>query len=131
MTSSCLPDTLRDGAQLDELLSEPSEGAIAAMRRLEGDLMILGVGGKMGPSLARMARRASEAADVPRRILGVSRFSSGDLEAQLPGQGESKHGGAILLSEERSHQPPRHSERPIHGGREGSHRRARSRSPGL
>jgi nucleoside-diphosphate-sugar epimerase len=78
-----LPDILRDAAHLDELLSEPSEGAVETMRRLEGDLLILGVGGKMGPSLARMAKRASEAAGVRRRVMGVSRFSSGGLREQL------------------------------------------------
>jgi nucleoside-diphosphate-sugar epimerase len=100
MTSSSLPDTIRDGAQLDELLSEPSEGAIASMGRLEGDLMILGVGGKMGPSLARMARRASEAAGVSRRILGVSRFSSGNLEAQLNDYGVETLKCDLLSEEE-------------------------------
>ena len=57
------------------------------MRRLEGDLILLGVGGKMGPTLARMARRASDAAGVSRRIIGVSRFSSGGLEPSLQSHG--------------------------------------------
>jgi nucleoside-diphosphate-sugar epimerase len=73
--------------ELEDRLSEPTESAIAALGRLDGDLMLLGVGGKMGPTLARMARRASEAAGVRRRILGVSRFSSGPLEAQLKSHG--------------------------------------------
>src|SRR5207244_7627332 len=67
----------------DDLLSEPSPGAIEALSRLEGDLILLGVGGKMGPTLARMARRASDAAGTRRRIIGASRFSSGPLEGQL------------------------------------------------
>ncbi len=50
---------------------------------LEGDLIVLGVAGKMGPSLARMAKRASDLAGVPRRILGVARFSSAGVEADL------------------------------------------------
>jgi NAD dependent epimerase/dehydratase family len=61
--------------ELEERLSDPSRGAIEALGRLDGDLMVLGVGGKMGPSLARMARRASERAGKPRRIIGVSRFT--------------------------------------------------------
>lgn len=77
------PATIAGLDQLEDLLSEPSEGAIETLARLEGDLIVLGVGGKMGPSLARMARRASAAAGVLRRIIGVSRFSSGSLEAQL------------------------------------------------
>jgi nucleoside-diphosphate-sugar epimerase len=62
--------------QLEDMLSAPSPGVIETMRRLEGDILILGVGGKMGPTLARMARRASDIAGVKRRIIGVSRFSS-------------------------------------------------------
>jgi nucleoside-diphosphate-sugar epimerase len=61
--------------ELEERLRDPSPGAIEALGRLDGDLMVLGVGGKMGPSLARMARRASEMAGKPRRIIGVSRFT--------------------------------------------------------
>ena len=80
-----MPTAVRDGDHLDELLSEPSEGVVETMRRMQGDLLVLGVGGKMGPSLARMARRASAAAGVQRRIIAVSRFSSCGLEAQLNG----------------------------------------------
>lgn len=86
MTQPSLPATLRDGAHLDELLSEPNEGVVETMRGMLGDLILLGVGGKMGPSLARMARRASAAARISRRIIAVSRFqgaSGGGLEAQL------------------------------------------------
>jgi nucleoside-diphosphate-sugar epimerase len=79
--------TIRDVDHLEELLSEPSAGAIDSMRRLSGDLVLLGVGGKMGPTLARMARRASDAAGVKRRIIGVSRFSGDGLERQLQSQG--------------------------------------------
>ena len=57
------------------------------MSRLEGDLMVLGVGGKIGPSLARMARRADEEAGIRRRIIGVARFSSPGLREWLEGWG--------------------------------------------
>jgi nucleoside-diphosphate-sugar epimerase len=73
--------------QLEDLLSEPTEAVIDTMRRLDGDLLVLGVGGKMGPTLARMARRASDAAGVRRQIIGVSRFSAGPLEGQLQAHG--------------------------------------------
>src|SRR5262245_46289323 len=63
---------------LEEWLSEPTEPVVELMRRLQGDLILLGAAGKIGPSLARMARRASNLAGVRRRIIGVSRFS--DLE---------------------------------------------------
>lgn len=82
-----LPATIRDGAHLDELLSEPTEGVLQTFRHLEGDLMILGVGGKMGPSLARMARRAADAVGQTRRILGVSRFSTPGLRELLERDG--------------------------------------------
>src|SRR5436190_23822240 len=56
------PTAIADDTALDELLSAPSPAAIDVMGQLEGDLIVLGVAGKMGPTLARMARRASDAA---------------------------------------------------------------------
>jgi nucleoside-diphosphate-sugar epimerase len=73
-------ETINSIDQLDDLLSEPSRGAIEALGRLEGDLLLLGVGGKMGPTLAKMAVRASQAAGIKRRVYGVARFTN----AQLP-----------------------------------------------
>lgn len=72
--------------QLEDVLSAPNQADVEAMRDMQGDLLILGISGKMGPSLARRARRASEAAGVQRRVIGVARFttpgSREDLEAQ-------------------------------------------------
>jgi nucleoside-diphosphate-sugar epimerase len=82
-----LPDNIQDEPQLEELLSRPSDHAVAAMKAMRGDLIILGVGGKMGPTLARMARRASDAAGARRRVIGVARFSDSRLPAQLAAQG--------------------------------------------
>lgn len=79
--------SIRDVAELEALLSEPTESAVRCLGQLDGDILILGVGGKMGPALARMAKRASEAAAVQRRIVGVSRFSSRALESQLQSWG--------------------------------------------
>src|SRR5688572_20669723 len=76
-------ERIRDLDHLEELLSDPSEGVIDTMSRLQGDIIVLGVGGKMGPSLARMAKRASDMAGVKRRVIGVSRFSSPQLPNQL------------------------------------------------
>jgi nucleoside-diphosphate-sugar epimerase len=73
--------------QLEDLLSLPSERDVAAMRSLEGDLLILGVGGKMGPSLARRARRAIDLAGVNKRVIGVARFSTGGLARELESAG--------------------------------------------
>jgi dTDP-4-dehydrorhamnose reductase len=60
-------------ADLEDTLSRPCERDIEFLRRLEGDIMILGAGGKMGPSLARLCRRATDAAGKERRIIAVSR----------------------------------------------------------
>ena len=76
-------NTIRDEAHLEELLSEPTDGVVRAMKELAGDIVVLGAAGKMGPTLARMAKRASDAAGVKRRIIGVSRFSSSALESRL------------------------------------------------
>jgi nucleoside-diphosphate-sugar epimerase len=63
--------------QLEDLLSEPSEADARAMAEMPGDLLILGVAGKMGPSLAKRARRACERAKVSKRIIGIARFTGG------------------------------------------------------
>ena len=52
-------------------MTRPSAELAADLARVPGDLMVLGVGGKMGPTLARMAKRA----DPARRVIGVARFS--------------------------------------------------------
>ena len=73
--------------QLEDLLSEPTPSVVEILRRLDGDIMLLGAGGKMGPTLARMARRASDAAGINRRVIAASRFSSADLTQQLHARG--------------------------------------------
>src|SRR3981081_4476217 len=78
---------IRDVAHLEDLISEPTEAAIEAVRQTKGDFILLGVGGKMGPTLARMLRRATDAAGVRRQVIGVSRFSAGDLASQLQSWG--------------------------------------------
>jgi nucleoside-diphosphate-sugar epimerase len=71
-------------ADLDDRLSEPTPEVIDTLARLPGDVVVLGVAGKMGPTLARMARRASDLAGVRRSVIGVARFTAGgrdELEA--------------------------------------------------
>lgn len=70
------PARITSTAVLDDLLSEPTAQVIETIQRARGDLVVLGAGGKMGPTLARMARRAADAAGVPRRVVAVSRFST-------------------------------------------------------
>ena len=81
------PTSIRDVSHLEDLLSEPSPAAIDAMRRVEGDIVILGVAGKMGPTLARMARRGLDAAGVSGRVIGVSRFSTPEQQRALEHHG--------------------------------------------
>jgi nucleoside-diphosphate-sugar epimerase len=69
--------------QLEDILSQPSDADRKAMDELPGDLLILGVAGKMGPSLARRARRACDEAGVKKRIIGVARFSDPSSERML------------------------------------------------
>ncbi|MCE9607370.1 MAG: NAD-dependent epimerase/dehydratase family protein [Planctomycetia bacterium] len=82
-----LPDVIADDAALEELLSRPTPAVVAALARVPGDIVFLGVAGKMGPTLARMAVRASAAAGVKRRVIGVSRFSDPKSESQLQAVG--------------------------------------------
>lgn len=81
-----LPVDIETEEQLEDLLSEPTEGVVETLRRVPGDIVVLGVAGKMGPTLARMLRRGTDAAGVRRRVIGVSRFSSGGRDA-LEAQG--------------------------------------------
>jgi nucleoside-diphosphate-sugar epimerase len=82
---------------LEDALSTPTEAVIEMMSVLAGDFVILGVGGKMGPTLARMAKRASDAAGVKRRVIGVSRFSgSSALREKLHGWGIETHACDLL-----------------------------------
>lgn len=70
--------------ELEDALSRPTAGAKAALGELQGDLLILGAGGKMGPTLARMARRALDGiGQTARRVIAVSRFSSAETAVSL------------------------------------------------
>src|SRR5438094_5344551 len=78
-----LPEVIASEEELNALLTEPTEEVERALAAVEGDLLILGVGGKMGPTLAQLARRAVVRAGLGKRVIGVSRFSSPELEQQL------------------------------------------------
>ena len=69
--------------QLELALSEPTAGVLNTLERSPGDLMVLGVAGKMGPTLARMARRALDQLGRRDKVFGVARFSSRDAAAKL------------------------------------------------
>jgi nucleoside-diphosphate-sugar epimerase len=74
-------------AAIEESLSCPTELLVGDMARLPGNLLILGAGGKMGPSLCRLAARSSAQAGTARSIVAVSRFGVPGLREQLEADG--------------------------------------------
>ena len=82
-TTTTLPARFADVAALEDFMSEPSAGLIQDLAGVDGDIMVLGVGGKMGPTLARMAKRAAPG----KRVIGVARFSDKSLIQSLQGHG--------------------------------------------
>jgi nucleoside-diphosphate-sugar epimerase len=83
LTPDNLPDTIPDIAALDELLCRPSQALIDDLQKVDGDIMVLGVAGKMGPTLAGLAKAASPG----RRVTGVARFSDPSVKAWLEARG--------------------------------------------
>ena len=73
--------------ELEEVLSRPTEEDIRDLSRLDGDILLLGAGGKMGPSLARRALRASREAGSIRRVIAVARSSNTVALKQLRDDG--------------------------------------------
>ena len=78
-----LPSRFEDIEHLEQVMSTPSQALVDVLARLHGDIMVLGVGGKMGPTLARMAKRAAPG----KRVIGVARFSEAGLRQRLQQQG--------------------------------------------
>jgi nucleoside-diphosphate-sugar epimerase len=76
MGKNVLPNLIETEEELDEIMSAPSGDLIELMKRLEGDIIILGVAGKIGVNLALGAVNALRAAKVDKRVIGVSRFSN-------------------------------------------------------
>jgi hypothetical protein len=83
LTRDNLPDTIPDIGALDDLLCRPSQALIDDLDKVDGDLMILGVAGKMGPTLAGLAKAALPG----RRVIGVARFSEPGSKEWLQGRG--------------------------------------------
>jgi len=77
------PTSINTVAELEDVMTTPTAALIAALRELPGDLLILGASGKMGPSLARLAKRASDLAGVRKRVIGVARFSNAAARTAL------------------------------------------------
>lgn len=76
-----------DELELEELLGRPDRGVIEALGAIEGDLVILGAGGKVGPTLAMMASRALAEAGSAHRVIGVSQWSDTAVRARLEDAG--------------------------------------------
>lgn len=68
-------------------LLHPSNDLVAEIAELDGDILILGVGGKMGPALATLAKEAIDKAGVNKKIIGVARFSDPGLQEELNDKG--------------------------------------------
>ncbi len=77
------PARFDDVEALEDVLSTPTPGLVDDLARVAGDILVLGVGGKMGPTLARMAKRAAP----DKRVVGVARFSETGLRERLERRG--------------------------------------------
>ena len=82
-----IPERIDSETALEDVLAEPSEADIACVSRLRGDVLIVGAGGKMGPSLARRVHRAARRAGASCRVIAASRFSSASVRAGLEAEG--------------------------------------------
>jgi len=85
--SPALPDAIRNEAELNEVLTRPGARLIEFIKSVASPLLILGAGGKMGPTLAVLARRAAEAAKHPLDVIAVSRFSDAETRQWLEARG--------------------------------------------
>jgi nucleoside-diphosphate-sugar epimerase len=78
-----LPDRFRDVEHLEDVMTAPDPALADEFAAIDGDLIILGVGGKIGPTLARLAKRAAPG----KRVVGIARFSEKGLRESLTGHG--------------------------------------------
>jgi len=81
--SSVLPDRIEDEAHLEEMLAVPTPELVHDLAQVEGDILILGIAGKVGPTLARMAKLAAPG----KRVVGVARFNEPGLAERIESWG--------------------------------------------
>lgn len=81
------PDIIKNEKELHELLTTPNQMLIDFMKELEGDLIILGIAGKMGVDLGILAKKAAKLAGVDKKVIGVARFSNPDAKTELEDAG--------------------------------------------
>lgn len=91
-----LPEFIASEEELNDVLTQPRDEVVEALGAAEGDLLILGVGGKMGPTLAKLARRALDRGARAARVIGVSRFSEPAVEQKLRADGVETIAGDLL-----------------------------------
>lgn len=87
---------IKNEEQLAEYLSRPTAETVDVFRKLDGDIIFLGIAGKIGPSLAGMAKRACDEAGVSKRIIGVSRFGNAEEKRQIENLGIETIQGDLL-----------------------------------
>ncbi len=91
---------MRDINKLYQQLLEPSDDLISDMATLDGDILMLGVGGKMGPDLARLAKHAVDKTGIQRKVIGVSRFSEAGVQDQLEKEGIETYNADLLKDDQ-------------------------------
>ena len=92
LSPAALPERLRDEGHLEDVMTTPTPALVEDLGRLDGDILILGVGGKMGPTLARLAKRAAP----DKRVVGVARFSDAAVPERLGAAGVETIGCDLL-----------------------------------
>ena len=90
------PQKIANENELEVLLSRPEKKTVKLFNKLDGDIIFLGIGGKIGPSLAHMAMRACDEAGVSKTIYGVSRFSNPDEKKLIESFGIKTIQGDLL-----------------------------------
>src|SRR5688572_27529379 len=89
-----------DITSLYQKLLKPSDDLLSDITRLDGDITILGVGGKMGPDLARLTKHAIDLTGVKKEVVGVARFSEPGLQEELEQQGIKTYQVDLLEDEQ-------------------------------
>ncbi len=87
---------MKDIHAIYQQLLQPSDDLVSEMASIDGDILILGVGGKMGPDLARLAKQAIDKSGGGKKVIGVSRFSEKGLQDQLEQAGIETYNADLL-----------------------------------
>lgn len=91
---------MNDIEQLYKQLLEPSDALVADIKKIKGDILLLGAGGKMGPALALLAKQAIDKAGISKKVIAASRFSEAGLREQLTTNGIETHAVDLLEDEQ-------------------------------